>query len=725
MARLLYGCTAADYTITSGGRVIPNTELTVWDAIEGGTQITDLTDYDGNAVGTVTSEGTGFVRFYGPDGETDNLWLDSGQNSRVLVRPTVITADLGDGSILDEDINAAADIARSKIAGTALTSASTDIFSVLDYGAVGDGVTDDTAAVNALLSTLDGRTVPGGHVLFPGGHTYRIDGTIVIKSGATVEIRGGATCSRLTALTNATVPMFQITGEINARLVGDGYVRTENASPNGVIALGPIDPDTEDVRVFGAKVDGLSLWGVKAEGNVGVALKSSNDLNPNSGMYENVVSNLRLHQFGTGVWLSKGANANEFRNICFFNMLDYAYDLYGNGTHETYFHVAQNRIFGGFVDQSPDCNPIRMRKAATNYVIGFGAEPGWQAPYDQQPFTMDADCIDNFILMEKQMPNDGIDLGENNVTIVNGVFTVPSPVTAGGFGHVLGPTDTAGAGSPEGVLAAPIGSTFRRTDGGAGTGFYVKESGAGDTGWVAKGGTGPIEMSVGTVTAGSPALTMTGDETDGYVMNFVLPGTNSGNLLTANQASGTDTLSDTTGWSGYNATVWSSTAQAKSGTRSLGVATTTTGAAYLLAAARVAVTAGQPYTLQAWVRTDQASGETFCASIDFYAASSGGSSLGSNTSAAVALTDSAWALVTVTLFAPAGTNYVEFYFYRPSPGANEASIWVDEITLHAGAGGTWAMPGVPITGTGIRANPSNTAQIQAWNPVTAAWVTVS
>lgn len=46
--------------------------------------------------------------------------------------------------------------------------------------------------------------------------------------------------------------------------------------------------------------------------------------------------------------------------------------------------------------------------------------------------------------------------------------------------------DKVGAGSPEGAVTAPIGSTYRRTDGGASTSWYVKESGAGNTGWVAK-----------------------------------------------------------------------------------------------------------------------------------------------------------------------------------------------------------------------------------------------
>lgn len=43
-----------------------------------------------------------------------------------------------------------------------------------------------------------------------------------------------------------------------------------------------------------------------------------------------------------------------------------------------------------------------------------------------------------------------------------------------------------GAGTPEGFVAAPVGSLYTRTNGSAGTTLYVKESGAGNTGWVAK-----------------------------------------------------------------------------------------------------------------------------------------------------------------------------------------------------------------------------------------------
>ena len=43
-----------------------------------------------------------------------------------------------------------------------------------------------------------------------------------------------------------------------------------------------------------------------------------------------------------------------------------------------------------------------------------------------------------------------------------------------------------GSGTPEGSVSAAVGSLYTRSDGGAGTTLYVKESGTGNTGWVAK-----------------------------------------------------------------------------------------------------------------------------------------------------------------------------------------------------------------------------------------------
>lgn len=66
--------------------------------------------------------------------------------------------------------------------------------------------------------------------------------------------------------------------------------------------------------------------------------------------------------------------------------------------------------------------------------------------------------------------------------------------TAPGDGNSI--SDFQGYGSPEGVLAAGIGSTYRRIDGGTGTSFYVKSTGIGNTGWVANTTVPTLPLSV-------------------------------------------------------------------------------------------------------------------------------------------------------------------------------------------------------------------------------------
>jgi hypothetical protein len=87
MARVLYGNTPADFTLGPSGRIIPNVSLTVWTAVSGGTQVTDLLDYANAPVSSVTSDDSGLVRFYGPDGTDSTLWIQSGSGTRLAVRP--------------------------------------------------------------------------------------------------------------------------------------------------------------------------------------------------------------------------------------------------------------------------------------------------------------------------------------------------------------------------------------------------------------------------------------------------------------------------------------------------------------------------------------------------------------------------------------------------------------------------------------------------------------
>jgi len=62
-----------------------------------------------------------------------------------------------------------------------------------------------------------------------------------------------------------------------------------------------------------------------------------------------------------------------------------------------------------------------------------------------------------------------------------GTVNVTTGITVSGTSAVW----KSGSGSPEGVVTAPVGSLWTRTNGGASTTLYVKESGSGNTGWKA------------------------------------------------------------------------------------------------------------------------------------------------------------------------------------------------------------------------------------------------
>lgn len=66
-------------------------------------------------------------------------------------------------------------------------------------------------------------------------------------------------------------------------------------------------------------------------------------------------------------------------------------------------------------------------------------------------------------------------------------FVNNAVVTNVWYGNDTSLRDTFGSGSPEGAVSALVGSTYRRSDGGAGTTLYTKTNGSGTTGWSALG----------------------------------------------------------------------------------------------------------------------------------------------------------------------------------------------------------------------------------------------
>lgn len=76
----------------------------------------------------------------------------------------------------------------------------------------------------------------------------------------------------------------------------------------------------------------------------------------------------------------------------------------------------------------------------------------------------------------------------NNARNLGGTTLIWANVyaTAYNFGATTLPKIVQGANTPEGVVTAPVGSLFLRNNGAAATCLYVKETGTGNTGWVAK-----------------------------------------------------------------------------------------------------------------------------------------------------------------------------------------------------------------------------------------------
>ena len=104
----------------------------------------------------------------------------------------------------------------------------TDVFNVKAYGAVGDGVADDTAAIQAAIDAAkpycedDTDYRKGAVVFFPRGNykvTSPLDASTALQSSENLILRGiGKRGSMITAVLGSAGPVLDLTGQSRARL---------------------------------------------------------------------------------------------------------------------------------------------------------------------------------------------------------------------------------------------------------------------------------------------------------------------------------------------------------------------------------------------------------------------------------------------------------------------------------------------------------------------------
>lgn len=444
-----------------------------------------------------------------------------------------------------------------------------------DYGAVGDGTTDDLAAIDAAIAAA--KAVGGGTIFFPPG-TYAISGEIVVDASNILLLGCGSDSSHIQSpllgqstttlkwIGAAAGRMMKFTspeGAANQKQTGggckgmsfDSNIGSGTPADFGLLVeswqtgffsnlyFNEFDGVCLDVNVVTTLGDATStqrcifeqiMTRSAAQANgIGVRLGGSSAGNPSFNHFRLI--DVR-HENGTGFECGNSDN-NLFENIRIFR------GGVGTGTglvlkagaadvqtcRANYF-VSLNATDGGILAEGTPSNTVASYdnhilfydkdNAGPDPVIETGAQLFWQASDGawrdfmcQQlgvgetltgALTARAN-LGNTVSMLVVNDNEGHIILRNNagteiwkmfLNTSNGNLQFNRLAGTGGFnvpGNFNAPLSLGaginimqGANDPDGIVPAPVGSLWLRTDGGANTTLYVKENGTGNTGWAAK-----------------------------------------------------------------------------------------------------------------------------------------------------------------------------------------------------------------------------------------------
>ena len=396
--------------------------------------------------------------------------------------------------------------------------------SVKDFGAVGDGTTNDTTAVqNALNSGASVVYIPAGTYLISTKLTFSCN---IYGDGATSIIK---TVGDITALESTTSYGFIK----SIKITSNGGGSTNN---HGLVLKYCARSLIESVWVvsmgyYGIWIDStsgsnnlLNLSNVQSVSNGNHGIYVSGGVDNNAMTFENVdvrsngASGLVFNSpsassiSNCNFLNSVSAQSNVARGIAFFgayarNNVGVVY-LEGNGTTDLYF---DSTAHGNFIQTTNDGTTITDDNGY-NTILSAGSAPSSRYTFNsvdfvqariyngtnvgQLTFTQSGDrafAITTIGTTAASKTTFAKGATASHSVEVEGSFQATSPSFIGDYLSVSNPTYTAtwptiraGTGSPEGAVSARIGSIYQRSDGGAGTSFYVKESGTGNTGWVAK-----------------------------------------------------------------------------------------------------------------------------------------------------------------------------------------------------------------------------------------------
>lgn len=400
-----------------------------------------------------------------------------------------------------------------------------------DFGAKGDGVTDDTAAIQAAIDS-------GNNVHIPKG-TYKISSTIKLVNDYQ-KLEGSG---KNTVLENSTTSarLFQIgdTGNIGVSgqfcSLSNITLKGNSNTTEGLAILGIVDDSitraARDVSLTDVRIQDVGA---------GYALRAS--------AWELSTIALTIFDCNKGILLGSEANSCTFTNTYVTGCTNEAVDLpnrsyapsnivftgltaqYSGGSTAT-VHIDDGNVilFDGLyleantatnnVYVSTNAKGVTFNNVMHNLVSPTGTASRVITANAAKNFTVNGvtnigGTVESLVRIEGTLPLSNIEslfvasgsvsvglLDDQSTrkatTFIDGLDTklVSTTITTLTSNPFLTFSDSAssascqlrsGTGSPEGAVTAKVGSIFLRTDGGANTTLYVKESGTGNTGWAAK-----------------------------------------------------------------------------------------------------------------------------------------------------------------------------------------------------------------------------------------------